>query len=231
MTPEQQREQFIRGLNPMNQYNIRIMAKFYDTQDNITKALAEAEKYTLSQNSAPSSFPIFPSANPYVDTNRSGSGMTKNEIEELIKTTMASSQPQQNTDLQAIAKSFQETMSRATKTLDNNSDESSLEEESLDDPMEIDFVKKKEPKMSVATIKCKIRCLKIPAMTLDSGAEPPIITKNIIDRTKDKIDKSEKHDLSGVATVPIESIGIVRNLPITLAPGNMDAQWIGIQMS
>ena len=88
-----------------------MMAKFYDTQDNITKALAEAEKYTLSQKSAPSSFPIFPSANPYVDTNRSGSGMTKNEIEELIKTTMASSQPQQNTDLQAIAKSFQETMS------------------------------------------------------------------------------------------------------------------------
>ncbi|PKB97300.1 hypothetical protein RhiirA5_433401 [Rhizophagus irregularis] len=98
-------------------------------------------------------------------------------------------------------------------------DESSLEEESLDDPMEIDFVKKKEPKTSVATIKCKIRRLKIPAMTLDSGAEPPIITKNIVDRTKDKIDKSEKHDLSGVATVPIESIGIVRNLPITLAPG------------
>ncbi|GBC45517.2 hypothetical protein GLOIN_2v1886689 [Rhizophagus irregularis DAOM 181602=DAOM 197198] len=100
-----------------------------------------------------------------------------------------------------------------------DSDESSLEEESLDDPMEIDFVKKKEPKTSVATIKCKIRRLKIPAMTLDSGAEPPIITKNIVDRTKDKIDKSEKHDLSGVATVPIESIGIVCNLPITLAPG------------
>ncbi|UZO01938.1 uncharacterized protein OCT59_020444 [Rhizophagus irregularis] len=112
-----------------------------------------------------------------------------------------------------------------------DSDESSLEEESLDDPIEIDFVKKKEPKTSVATIKCKIRRLKIPAMTLDSRAEPPIITKNIVDRTKDKIDKSEKHDLSGVATVPIESIGIVRNLPITLAPGNMDAQWIGIQMS
>ncbi|GES96817.1 hypothetical protein GLOIN_2v1886689 [Rhizophagus clarus] len=100
-----------------------------------------------------------------------------------------------------------------------DSDESSLEEESLDDPMEIDFVKKKGLKTSVATIKCKIRRLKIPAMTLDSRAEPPIITKNIVDRTKDKIDKSEKHDLSGVATVPIESIGIVRNLPITLAPG------------
>ncbi|GBB95951.1 hypothetical protein RclHR1_02650022 [Rhizophagus clarus] len=99
------------------------------------------------------------------------------------------------------------------------SDESSQEEESLDGPMEIDFVKKKEPKTSVATVKCKIKRLKIPAMTLDSGAEPPIITKNIVVRVNAKIDESEKHDLSGVATVPIESIGIVRNLPITLAPG------------
>ncbi|CAB5370096.1 unnamed protein product [Rhizophagus irregularis] len=122
MTPEQQREQFIRGLNPMNQYNIRMMAKFYDTQDNITKALAEAEKFTLSQKSAPSSLPIFPTANPYADTNRSGGGMTKNEIEDLIKTTIDSSQPQtaqQNTDLQSSIKSLQETMSQATKTLDN----------------------------------------------------------------------------------------------------------------
>ncbi|GBB91977.1 hypothetical protein RclHR1_19460009 [Rhizophagus clarus] len=120
MTPEQQRGQFIRGLNPMNQYNIRMMAKFYDTQDNIIKALAEAEKYTLSQMNALSSIPVFLAANLYVDTNRSGGGMTKNEIEDLIKTIMASSQPQQNTDLQAIAKSFQVTMSRASKTLDNS---------------------------------------------------------------------------------------------------------------
>ncbi|POG53545.1 hypothetical protein GLOIN_2v1886689 [Rhizophagus irregularis DAOM 181602=DAOM 197198] len=99
------------------------------------------------------------------------------------------------------------------------SDESSQEEEFLDGPMEIDFVKKKEPKTSVATVKCKIKRLKIPAMTLDSRAEPPIITKNIVVRVKAKIDESEKHDLSGIATVPIESIGVARNLPITLAPG------------
>ena len=88
-----------------------MIAKFYDTQDNITKDVAEAKKCTLSQMNAPSSIPVFPVTNPYIDTNRSGGGMTKNEIENLIKTTMASSQPQQNTDLQAIAKSFQETMS------------------------------------------------------------------------------------------------------------------------
>src|SRR5947208_1811042 len=85
--------------------------------------------------------------------------------------------------------------------------------------MEIYFVQKKKPKTSVATVKCKIRCLKILAITLDSEAEPPIITKNIVNCIKEKIDKFEKHNLSNVATVPIEFIGIVCNLPITLAPG------------
>ncbi|CAG8804431.1 21437_t:CDS:2, partial [Dentiscutata erythropus] len=121
MTPEQQREQFIRSLNPMNQYNIRMIAKFEDTQENITRALAEAEKFTLSQRNAPSSFSAFLAANPYIDTNKSG--MTKTEIVDLIKTAMAfleSQMAQQNADLQSTIKSFQETMSRATKTLDNN---------------------------------------------------------------------------------------------------------------
>ncbi|GES88335.1 hypothetical protein GLOIN_2v1886689 [Rhizophagus clarus] len=267
-----------------------------DMSDNITKALAEAEKYTLSQMNAPSSILVFPVANPYVDTNRSDAS--------------------QNTDLQAIAKSFQETMSRATKTLDNSkksankrgedliirrflsellrgnydpvdditdktskiplentirkvlysklklifpphffqdssliapkqivpiqekivscfsvsgqnnilsstkdSDEFSLEEESLDDLMKIYFVQKKEPEMSVATVKCKIKCLKILAMILDFGAKPPIITENIIERIGAKINKSEIHDLEGISTVLVESIRVVRNLPITLAPG------------
>ncbi|RIB01143.1 hypothetical protein C2G38_2231755 [Gigaspora rosea] len=390
-----------------------MMAKFNDTQDNITEALAKAEKFTLSQKSVPSSFPIFPTANPYADTNKSG--MTKTEIVDLIKTAMASSESQtaqQNADLWSTIKSFQETMSRATKTLDNSkksskkraediginrflsdllrknpgkhpadeydhdpiedisdslagltlnsviktavrravkkssghkcstcrrsghnsqncpqkkkkskkgkvnlatvdpdsgssssSDTSSSdssdsdtsledssdsggdittsktsleetirkvlqnklklifpdyfsqdsikanipnqapliqekiesqsntspitevvsldpdEEKDLDGPMEIDFVKKKEPKTSVATVKCKIKRLKIPAMTVDSGAEPPIITENIVERVGANIDKSETHDLSGIATVPVKSVGVVHKLPITLAPG------------
>ena len=85
--------------------------------------------------------------------------------------------------------------------------------------MEIYFVQKKEPKTSVATVKCKIKRLKIPAMTVDSGAEPPIITDDIVKRVGAKIDKSEKHDLNGISTVPVESLGVVRNLPVTLAPG------------
>ncbi|PKY33863.1 hypothetical protein RhiirB3_453121, partial [Rhizophagus irregularis] len=93
------------------------------------------------------------------------------------------------------------------------------EEDVLDGPMEIDFVKKKEPTTSIASIKCKIKRLKIPAMALDSCAELPIITPDIVERVGYGIDKSIKHDLSGIATVPVESIGVVHNLPITLAPG------------
>ena len=54
-------------------------------------------------------------------------------------------------------------------------------------------------------------------MTVDSGAEPPIITENIVERVRAKIDKSETHDLSDIATVSVESVRVVRNLPITLA--------------
>src|SRR3954463_2027966 len=56
-------------------------------------------------------------------------------------------------------------------------------------------------------------------MALDSCAELPIITPDIIEHIKAEIDKSIKHDLSGIATIPIESIGVVHDLPITLAPG------------
>ncbi|UZO27408.1 uncharacterized protein OCT59_019606 [Rhizophagus irregularis] len=93
------------------------------------------------------------------------------------------------------------------------------EKDVLDGPMEIDFVKKKEPTTSIASIKCKIKRLKIPAMALDSCAELPIITPDIVEHVGYGIDKSIKHDLSGIATVPVESIGVVHNLPITLASG------------
>src|SRR3954449_13416819 len=93
------------------------------------------------------------------------------------------------------------------------------EEDILDGPMEIDFVQKKEPTTSIATVKCKIKRLKIPGMALDSCAELPIITPDIVKRVGYGIDKSIKHDLSGIATLPIVSVGIVHDLPITLALG------------
>src|SRR4051794_4920357 len=49
--------------------------------------------------------------------------MSENEIKDLIKNTIMSSQlqiAQQNTDLQSTIKSLQETMSRATKILSNS---------------------------------------------------------------------------------------------------------------
>ncbi len=56
-------------------------------------------------------------------------------------------------------------------------------------------------------------------MTLDSKTELSIITKNIVNHIKTKIDKSEKYDLSSVVIVLIESMDIIYNLPITLASG------------
>src|SRR6266496_1935015 len=96
---------------------------------------------------------------------------------------------------------------------DSTPDESSIEEESLDDPIEIYFVQKKELKTSVATVKCKIKRLKITAITVDSGAEPPIITENIVERVGLK-SINLKHMI-----LAVESVGVVRKLPITLAPG------------
>src|SRR5207248_11350263 len=41
---------------------------------------------------------------------------------------------------------------------------------------------------------------------------------NIAKRIKLKIDTSERHVLKGVATVPIESLGTARNVPVYFAP-------------
>ena len=48
MTPEQIREQWIRGLSPMNQYSIHSSDMFYQTMDNQLKNLSELEAYTFS---------------------------------------------------------------------------------------------------------------------------------------------------------------------------------------
>ena len=82
--------------------------------------------------------------------------------------------------------------------------------------MKIDFVKKKEFTISIASIKCKIKHLKIPAMILDSCAELSIIILDIVERVGYEIDKSIKHDLSSITIMSVESIRVIYNLPITL---------------
>ncbi|CAB5208405.1 unnamed protein product [Rhizophagus irregularis] len=93
------------------------------------------------------------------------------------------------------------------------------EEDILDGPMEINFIWKKEPATDVATVKCKIKRLVIPAGTVDPGANFPIMSEDIAKRLKLEIDTKEKHDLRGIATSPTESLGIVRNVPVNFAPG------------
>ncbi|CAG8708235.1 20611_t:CDS:2, partial [Racocetra persica] len=87
--------QLMQGDMGVEEFSTRIKK---DNQENITRALAEVEKFTLSQRNAPSSLPAFPAANPYIDTNKSG--ITKTKISTI--------------------KSLQETISRATKTLNNS---------------------------------------------------------------------------------------------------------------
>src|SRR5207237_9023988 len=71
----------------------------------------------------------------------------------------------------------------------------------------------------VLNTKCKIKRLIIQAATVDPGANFPIMSENIAERLKLDIDIKEKHDLRGIATVPTESLGIVRNIPINFARG------------
>jgi hypothetical protein len=85
--------------------------------------------------------------------------------------------------------------------------------------MEIYFIQKKDTATDVVTTKCKIKRLVIPAATVDSGANFPIMSEDISERSKLEIDTKEKHDLRGIATVPIESLGTVRNVPVNFAPG------------
>ncbi|RGB42240.1 hypothetical protein C1646_751287, partial [Rhizophagus diaphanus] len=102
MTNDQQRQQFIRGLNPMNQHNIRMMAKFNETQDNITEALSEAERWIRQgqlgiQTNVPPS-PAFHPASSFVQQQQpppnAESGMTKTQIENLVKNSVAAAQQQ-----------------------------------------------------------------------------------------------------------------------------------------
>src|SRR5256884_3815898 len=85
--------------------------------------------------------------------------------------------------------------------------------------MEMDLVKKKDPATDVVTTKCKIKRLVIPGAVVDPSANFAIMTDDIAKRLKLKIDTSERHDLKGIATVPIELLGTARNIPVYFAPG------------
>ena len=62
---------------------------------------------------------------------------------------------------------------------DSKTSANSEDDEFIDDPMEIDFVQRKEPATDVVTVKCKIKRLVIPVGTFDPGANFPIISEDI----------------------------------------------------
>ncbi|CAB5102909.1 unnamed protein product [Rhizophagus irregularis] len=123
-----------------------------------------------------------------------------------------------------IEKVLNEKFGTITALLHSQNDNSktladSEEDEFIDVPMEIDFVRRKDPATDVATVKCRIKRLVIPAGTVDPGANFPIMSEDITKRSKLEIDTKEKHDLRGIATTPTESLGIVRNVPVNFASG------------
>ena len=123
-----------------------------------------------------------------------------------------------------IEKVLNEKFGTITALLHSQNDNSKIladseEDEFIDVPMEIDFVRRKDPATDVATVKCRIKRLVIPAGTVDPGANFPIMSEDIAKRSKLEIDTKEKHDLRGIATTPTESLGIVRNVPVNFAPG------------
>ena len=61
---------------------------------------------------------------------------------------------------------------------DSKTPADSEDDEFIDDPMEIDFVQRKEPATDVVTVKCKIKRLVIPAGTVDPGANFLIMSED-----------------------------------------------------
>lgn len=84
--------------------------------------------------------------------------------------------------------------------------------------MEINFVRDKDV-IDVPTVRGKINRLVLSAITVDPGANTLLMSKDIAERLGLKIDKSAVFYFKGAATVLTKSIGMVYNVPLTLAPG------------
>ena len=85
MTEPQMKDRFIRGLSPMNQYNVCMMGKLSETRTNLTKLLAESEQYMLAEqeNLTPISGKyITLTPNPFSGQQRY---YTESEIEKLVE--------------------------------------------------------------------------------------------------------------------------------------------------
>ncbi|RIB20193.1 hypothetical protein C2G38_2179929 [Gigaspora rosea] len=95
-------------------------------------------------------------------------------------------------DEQAHLEKIIEKIIEKPETENSKTSADSEDDKFIDNPMEIDFVQRKEPATDVVTTKSK--------------------------RLKLEIDTKEKHDHRGIATTPTKSLGIVRNISVNFAP-------------
>jgi len=121
---------------------------------------------------------------------------------------------QQNSASRILVDSRDDSTSNTPETPDSDG-----KDEILNEPIKIDFIQKKDSATDVVTTKCKIKCLVISDAVINPDANFAIMTDDIAKRLKLKIDTSERHDLKGVATVPIESLGTAKNVSVYFAPG------------
>jgi len=96
--------------------------------------------------------------------------------------------------------------------------QSDTEDEEVIEDMEINFVQDKDV-IDIATVRGKIKRLVLSAILVDSCSNTLLMSRDIAERLGLKIDKSTTFYFKGAATVLTKSIGMVYNVPLTLAPG------------
>jgi len=96
--------------------------------------------------------------------------------------------------------------------------QSDTEDEEVIEDMEINFVQDKDV-IDIATVRGKIKRLVLLAILVDSCSNTLLMSRDIAERLGLKIDKSTTFYFKGAATVLTKSIGMVYNVPLTLAPG------------
>jgi hypothetical protein len=113
-----------------------------------------------------------------------------------------------------ILRNFQKS-STANDTSQQSED---TEDEEVIEDMEINFVQDKDV-IDIATVRGKIKRLVLSAILVDSCSNTLLMSRDIAERLGLKIDKSTTFYFKGAATVLTKSIGMVYNVPLTLAPG------------
>jgi hypothetical protein len=82
-------------------------------------------------------------------------------------------------------------------------------------PLEINFLQMKDAD-DVATISCEVGDVTIPYAMIDSGSDSSIVSENVANHLRLKIDRKKVHRLKGVASKS-QSLGTVNDVPVTIS--------------